>query len=90
MHQSTAHRRKCKDTQNDASARANAEMHKGDGCRQHNTAQLTALARRRNEPCNVRKQKGAGTFVTAAGIRMLIQAAAARTSLVCAKGVKCM
>jgi hypothetical protein len=55
-----------------------------------NTAQLTALARRKNEPCNARKQKGAGTFVTVAGIRVLIEAAAARPCLVCAKGVKCM
>jgi len=72
MHQSSAHTCKYTDTQKDASARVNAEMHGGIGYRQH-TAQLTTLARRRkNEPCNARKQKGAGTFVTAARIRVLL------------------
>jgi hypothetical protein len=48
MHQSTAHTRKCTDTQKDASARANAEMHKGIGYREHGTAHSTLQEEKTN------------------------------------------
>ena len=48
MHQSSAHKCKYTDTQKDASARVNAEMHGGIGYRQHGTAHNTCKKKKTN------------------------------------------